>query len=87
MHLPEANITINVGKDPKDYIDIIGKSITYKRSNIRLSQKGKEIKAVIEAKDSRALLASMQSLMKQFRIINNVDNMLEKMTKKSPAKV
>lgn len=87
MQLPEANITINVGKDPKDYIDIIGKSITYKRSNISLSQKGKEIKVVIEAKDSRALLASMQSLMKQFRIINNVDNMLETMTKKSPAKV
>lgn len=80
--MPTANITINIGKDPKDYIDVIGKSASYKRSKVKISQKGNQIMTVIEAQDSRALLASIGSVMKQLRIVNNIDNMLESIEKR-----
>lgn len=87
MHLPKAIIKIKLGKDPKDYIEIIGKSTTYKRSRIRMSRKGEEISALVEAKDSRALLASMQSLLKQLRVVAGVDSMLDELSGKKTDKV
>lgn len=82
MQLPKASIKINIGKNPKDYIQIIGKSTAYKRSTVKLSQKGGEINALIQADDSRAMLASMQSLLKQIRVVNGVDQMIDELTEK-----
>lgn len=80
--MPNASITIDIGKNPKDYIDVIGASITYKRSRVKISQNGNLIKAEIDADDSRALLASIGSITKQFRIIGNVERILDGMSRK-----
>ncbi|HUB92755.1 MAG TPA: KEOPS complex subunit Pcc1 [Candidatus Saccharimonadales bacterium] len=55
----------------------------YKRSKVMISRKGEEISAVIEADDSRALLASAQSLLKQIRVVNGVDKMIDELTEKA----
>ncbi len=80
--MPKATVTIETGKDPKDYIEIIGKKLDFKRSKVRMSRKGRQISALVESNDSRALLAALQSLMKQLRIVNSVDKMLDEMAEK-----
>ena len=68
---------IMTGNDPKDYIEIIGKSMTYKRSRVSLSRKGREVHAVVDADDSRAMLASLQSLTKQLKVVESVGSLLK----------
>lgn len=76
VRMPSAEITIKVGRDGKDYIDITDKRIAYKRSRIAISSSGETISIKVDAEDPRALFASMNSILKQFRIISSVDEMI-----------
>jgi tRNA threonylcarbamoyladenosine modification (KEOPS) complex Pcc1 subunit len=70
--LPSAVIKIETG-NAKDYIDIIGNSLEYKRSRVDISEKGRSIKIEVEAEDTPALLASMQSAIRRMRIVANAE--------------
>ena len=39
--MPDALISINNGKNNKDYIEIMGKSMDLKRSNVKLESTGR----------------------------------------------
>ncbi len=75
--MPDARISINAGKDKKDYIEIMGKSMEFKRSGVKLKSSNGRIMATINAKDSKALLATMQSFLKKLSIVNAIDSKLE----------
>ncbi len=75
--MPRALMQMEIGKDSKVHIEIIGKAMAYKRSNVRLSRKEGRISAVVDAEDTRAMLASMQSILKQIRVIDSVARVAE----------
>lgn len=80
--MPRGEIVIGLGKDSKDYIEVIGSLAEYKRSSVKISGKGKGIRAVVEAEDSKALLSAMMGLLKKLTIANNVDEMLSRQSGK-----
>ena len=75
MH--RAVLKIEIGKNAKDYLDIIDKGIDYKRSRTRMTGGRGTITIEITAEDSRALIASMNGALKQLRIVSSVDAGLE----------
>jgi tRNA threonylcarbamoyladenosine modification (KEOPS) complex Pcc1 subunit len=80
--MPDALISINNGKNNKDYIEIMGKSMDLKRSNVKLESRKGKIIARIKAEDSKALIASMQSFLKKISIVSSIDSKLETTTRK-----
>ncbi len=80
--MPRGEIVIGLGRNSKDYIEVIGNLAEYKRSGVKISGKGKEIRAVVEAKDSKALLSAMMGLLKRLTVANNVDEMLSRQSGK-----
>lgn len=75
--MPDAKISINPGKDKKDYIEIMGKSTEFKRSGVKLESSNGRITAIINADDSKALLAAMQNFMRKLSIVSAIDSKLE----------
>lgn len=74
----EASMTIKLGKKAKEYICLTGKDINYKRSSVKISGHKDSMEIAIKADDPRALLASANSVLKQLRIISEVDSLLDK---------
>ncbi len=87
MAMPNAKMIINLGKDPEICARIMGGHASGKRSSRTVIHKGRQITVSIEARDSRALLASMQGVMKQLVILDNASGMLAVKTGKKTAKV
>jgi tRNA threonylcarbamoyladenosine modification (KEOPS) complex Pcc1 subunit len=82
LNMPEALISIDTGKERKDYIEIMGKSMDFKRSNVKLESRKGKIIARIKAEDSKALLASMQSFLKKLSIVSSIDSKIEMTARK-----
>ena len=59
-------------------ICLTGKDINYKRSSVKISGNKDSMEIAIKADDPRALLASANSVLKQLRIISEVDSLLDK---------
>ncbi|MGB9732709.1 MAG: KEOPS complex subunit Pcc1 [Candidatus Micrarchaeia archaeon] len=78
----EAFLEINLGEKAKHYIKIIDMPKEYKRSKVKVSEKGGKIKVNIEAEDAVALIASLSSIIKQMRVVSAVDNIINNSTKK-----
>jgi tRNA threonylcarbamoyladenosine modification (KEOPS) complex Pcc1 subunit len=76
MHVPSAKIEISLGKDPKDHLDVIEESMKYKRSTVKVSRGKGRILVDVQADDSLALLASIGSVIKQMKIVDGIDEML-----------
>ncbi len=74
--MPSSEIHIETGKDAKDYIDIIGKEIHYKRSYVSISGSGSDISIKVKAADLTALIASMGSVLRQLRIVEDAEEMI-----------
>lgn len=78
-----ANIKINLGDEPQKYVTLTKGKAAYKRSSIKISKKNNLVNVDIEAKDGTALLSSINSVIKQFRVITNTSRMIDRMSKKS----
>lgn len=74
--VPSARIEISLGKDPKDHLDVIEKSMKYNRSTVKISRGRDSILVDVKADDSLALLASIGSVIKQMKIVDGIDEML-----------
>lgn len=72
-----ANLELNLGEKAKDYLKIMDKKISYKRSSVSVKRKGNLLFVKISADDPVALIASLNSVLKQVRIIGNAQRLLE----------
>lgn len=72
-----ANLELNLGKKSKEYIKILDKKISYKRSTVLISRKEDLILVKISAQDPVALVASLGSVLKQVKIIGNADSLFD----------
>ena len=76
-----ATLRIRIGKDAKEYVKIVGKGERYKRGSISFSSKGNEIAVNVKADDAAALLASLNSALKQLRVVNEINSIFGSRTK------
>ena len=72
-----ANIKLKLGKNTKDYFQILDKNITYKRSRLKIKATDEALNVDIEADDPVALIASTNSIIRQLRIIGNAENLFD----------
>jgi tRNA threonylcarbamoyladenosine modification (KEOPS) complex Pcc1 subunit len=79
--LLNATLRIRIGKDAKEYVKIVGKGERYKRGSISFSSKGNEIAVNVKADDAAALLASLNSALKQLRVVNEINSIFGSRTK------
>jgi tRNA threonylcarbamoyladenosine modification (KEOPS) complex Pcc1 subunit len=77
--LVKGVVSIELGKDAKDYIKIMDKDLSFKRSTCRIRAKGNRIEITVEAADNVAMFASLNSALKQLRIISSVDSKLKRL--------
>jgi tRNA threonylcarbamoyladenosine modification (KEOPS) complex Pcc1 subunit len=79
--LLNATLRIRIGKNAREYVKIVGRGEKYKRGSISFSSKGNEIAVDVKANDAAALLASLNSALKQLRVVNDVDSIFRSKTK------
>jgi tRNA threonylcarbamoyladenosine modification (KEOPS) complex Pcc1 subunit len=77
--LYSAVIKLNLGERSEDYVAIVDKDIDYKRSRVTARKGRGSLIINIEAEDQVALFASMNSMLKQLRIIGNVDKKMDEL--------
>jgi tRNA threonylcarbamoyladenosine modification (KEOPS) complex Pcc1 subunit len=77
-HLLSAKLVINVGEGAKDYIKVVGRGEKYKRGSISFSAKKNAIEVAVKADDPAALLASLNSALKQLTIVDSVRGVIKK---------
>lgn len=76
--MPEASLVIELGKQAKDYVRVLGKNTKYKRSGVTLKVQGSFVQIRIEADDTVALVASLSSAVKSLGIVASVDSLINK---------
>lgn len=72
-----ASLTLELDKRAEDYIKIIDKKRAYKRSSVIAKRKGNTIIVEIKADDPIALIASLNSFLKQVKIIGNAEKLFK----------
>jgi tRNA threonylcarbamoyladenosine modification (KEOPS) complex Pcc1 subunit len=72
-----ALIRLNLGKDANDYIKIMDRKVRFKRSRMAIKKVRNDIVIKIDSDDRTALLASINSVLKQIRVISNVSKLFE----------
>ena len=72
MNPLSARLEIELGDSTLDYADIMDSVREYKRSRVSASGKNGTVTIAVEADDPRALLASLNGMLKQLRIISSV---------------
>lgn len=72
-----ASLTLELDKKAEDYIKILDKQRSYKRSTVVAKRKGDTILVEIKAEDPVALIASLNSFIKQVRIIGNAERLFD----------
>ena len=72
-----ANVRLNLGKRAREYFKLLDKGIIYKRSRLKIRADPQTISIEIEAEDPIALIASLNSVLRQLRIIGNAERLLE----------
>jgi tRNA threonylcarbamoyladenosine modification (KEOPS) complex Pcc1 subunit len=77
--LVKGVINIELGKDAKDYLGIMDKDLKFKRSTVRIGARGRSIVIKVDAADEIAMFASLNSALKQLRIISKVGNSINKL--------
>jgi hypothetical protein len=70
--LHKAELSIDIGKDSKEYSEIITKDIGIDGVKVRLSADKKNVRAVVESEDSKKLLETVGSIVKELRVIDSV---------------
>ena len=77
--MPEAKLILHLGRQAKDFVEIVGEKTPYKRSNVSYKASKDSITIDVKARDAASLLSSISSSLKQIRIIESVDSMAEKL--------
>lgn len=72
-----AKLVINVGDDAKEYVRVVGKGESYKRGSVSFSAKKGAVEVAVKATDAAALLASLNSALKQLRVVNSVKSIVK----------
>ncbi|MGC8699716.1 MAG: KEOPS complex subunit Pcc1 [Candidatus Micrarchaeia archaeon] len=73
----KALLEIYLGKDAKNYIKIMDMPKDYKRSKIRIKEEKGKISIEIDSNDAVAMIASLNSIIKQFRVISSIGKVVE----------
>ena len=69
----KAHLIIELGEKAGNYIKIMDMPKEYKRSKLKIREKGGKIEVDTEANDPVALIASLGSVIKQMRVISSVN--------------
>ncbi|MDE1846285.1 MAG: hypothetical protein KGH53_03335 [Candidatus Micrarchaeota archaeon] len=72
-----ASLKLELDKKAEDYIKILDKKVSYKRSKVVAKRKGDMILVEITAEDPVALVASLGSFLKQVKIIGNAERLFD----------
>jgi tRNA threonylcarbamoyladenosine modification (KEOPS) complex Pcc1 subunit len=70
-------IEMDKEKVPKDYIKIMDKPKGYERSGIEVKALRKSLVININAKDAHALIATLNSVVKQLRVISSTNTLID----------
>ncbi len=81
-----AEINIYIGNDYKEIVSLTDKGVKFKRSSVNVSEKSGYIRIEVRADDATALLASVNSVLKQIRIINEIKSFVKEEKEKSRTK-
>ncbi len=73
----KASIRFELGNKAGDFFSVMDKKVDFKRSSAKLSKKGGNISIEIEADDPVALISTINSFMKQFRVISDVEKLTD----------
>ena len=73
-----AELKLNLGDNCDDIYKILDKGIKFKRSNIRFEKSKNSITINVEAQDQIALIAAINSVLKQIRIISDAGKLFQK---------
>ena len=68
---------LDLGKKAKFYTELLDKKINYKRSRVSVKRASNILTVEVKADDPVALVASMNSVLKQIRIIGNAEKLFE----------
>lgn len=86
--MPSARLSIKLGRGAKDYARITGPGAKYKRGSVTFRPKGESLEVAVTASDAVALLASLNSALKQLRVVAGVDKAIGRLSaKKSPSSI
>lgn len=73
----KGSISIDLGDNPKEIISLMNKDIYYKRSKNKIRLENSSVHIDIEADDPVALVSSMSGVLKQIRIISEVNALVK----------
>ena len=77
--MPKSQILIELD-NPEDYFEIL-EGDKFKDSKVDMKVKGKTLQVKIVSKDPRALVATLGSVIKQVRIVNQTMDLVKNNTK------
>ena len=84
--MPSARLRMKLGRGAKDYARIIGPGAKYKRGKVTFRSEGDSLEVAVTASDAVALLASLNSALKQLRVVAGVDKAIGRLSPgKSPS--
>jgi len=75
-------MTLKLGPKAKEYYKVIEKHLEYRRSTVDCTLHNDAIKIEVEASDPVALVSSLNGVLKQLRVVGEVDNTMDHLLKK-----
>ncbi|MDE1825360.1 MAG: hypothetical protein KGH61_01790 [Candidatus Micrarchaeota archaeon] len=72
-----ASIRLSLGEKSSDYMSLLDKLAKHKRSSVLIKKSKDAILIDVKADDPIALIASINGVLKQIRIIGNADKLFE----------
>lgn len=75
-------MTLKLGPKAKEYYKVIEKNRKYRRSTVNCTLNNGTIKIEVEASAPVALISSLNSVLKQLRVIGEVDSAVDQLLKK-----
>lgn len=73
----KASIKFELGEKAQDYFSIMDKKVNFKKSKAKVTRKGGSISIEVEAQSPVALVSTINSFMKQIRIIGGIEKLTE----------
>ncbi|MDE1850748.1 MAG: hypothetical protein KGH54_03070 [Candidatus Micrarchaeota archaeon] len=72
-----ASVKLELGKEAKEYFVLLDKKLNYKRSKVSVKLSKNTLIIQVRANDPVALVASINSVLKQIRIIGNAEKLFD----------
>jgi tRNA threonylcarbamoyladenosine modification (KEOPS) complex Pcc1 subunit len=77
MERYKAKINIYIGNESKIIVSLMDREIKYKRSRITVKRHGGAIDITVHADDPVALISSINSVIKQLRVITRANKVMD----------